>query len=329
MTTSVGASAPPGTVTNTAVVSGGGDSNSTNNTATDPTVIAAPAPGMDLTITKTHSPNTVVPGQTFTYLVTVLNVGTSPSSGTVTVTETPPAGVTVTALSGAGWTCTVATLTCTRSDALAAETSYPEISVTASVGANVAPGTVTNTAVVSGGGDTNPGNNTATDPTVITAPASGPDLTLTKAQSGGVVMRGQLITFTLRVTNVGNSPTSGNVTVTEAPPRGLTITALSGSGWTCIVATHTCLRTPPDALAPGTSYPDITVTARIALDATGTLANRAVVSGGGDVDPGNSIGLSPITLPPLPVPALPLLFGIGLMSALFATALWALRLRTS
>ena len=583
VTTSVGTSAPPGTVTNTAVVSGGGDSSSTNNTATDPTVIAAPAPGMDLTITKTHSPSTVVPGQTFTYLVTVLNVGTSPSSGTVTVTETPPAGVTVTALSGAGWTCTVATLTCTRSDALAPATSYPEISVTASVGANVAPGTVTNTAVVSGGGDPNPGNNTATDPTVITsapasggdltiskthspniaipggtvtyavtvtnvasspssgavtvtetpptgmtitalsgtgwtctiptctrsdalapgtsyppiivttsvsasappgtvtntavvsgggdsnstnntatdptiiaAPAPGMDLTITKSHSqntvvpgqaftyfsyrvergrlaverpgdcdrdaagggdgygalrhrmdlhsrntdlhskrharrgdelsgdfgdgecrrqcgawhgdehrsriraaatrtpattrrriqqssplrqqdptsrlrrrspGAIVIRGQLITFTLRVTNVGTGPTSGTITVTEAPPPGLTITALSGAGWTCIVATRTCLR--DDALAPGASYPDITVTARIAPDATGTLGNRAVVSGGGDADPGNSIGLSPITLPPLPVPALPLSFGIGLMSALLATALWALRARTT
>ena len=327
VTTSVGASAAPGMVTNTAVVSGGGESNSTNNTATDPTIIAAPAPGMDLTITKRHSPNTVVPGQTFTYFVTVLNVGSSPSSGPVTVTETPPAGLTVTALSGTGWTCTVATLTCTRSDALAPAASYPEISVTASVGANVAPGTVTNTAVVSGGGDPNTGNNTATDPTVITSPASGPDLTLTKTQSGGVVMAGQLITFTLRVTNVGTGPTSGPVTVTEAPPPGLTITALSGTGWTCVVATRTCLR--DDALAPGASYPDITVTARIAPNATGTLGNRAVVSGGGDVDPGNSIGLSPITLPPLPVPALPLLFGIGLMSALLATALWALRARTS
>ena len=55
-------------------------------------------------------------------------------------------------------------------------------------------------------------------------------------------MPGQPITFTLRVTNVGSGPTSGTVTVTEAPPPGLTITALSGTGWTCIVATRTCLR---------------------------------------------------------------------------------------
>jgi len=329
VTTSVSASAPPGEVTNTAVVSGGGDSNSTNNEATDPTIIAAPAPGMDLTITKRHSPDTVVPGQTFTYLVTVFNVGNTASSGPVTVTETPPAGITVTALSGTGWTCAVSTLTCTRSDALAPATNYPAISVTASVGVSVAPGTVTNTAVVSGGGDTNTGNNTDTDPTVITSPAAGGDLALTKTHSGGVVMPGQTTTFTIRVTNVGSGPTTGPVTVTDVPPREMTITALSGTGWTCVVATDTCLRTSSDALAPGKSYPDITVTARIAPNASGTLANRAVVSGGGDVDPGNSSGFSPITLPPLPVPTLPLSFGIGLMTALLATGLWALRARTS
>ena len=189
----------------------------------------------------------------------------------------------------------------------------------------MAPGTVTNTAVVSGGGDPNTGNNTATDPTVITSPVVGPDLTLTKAQSEGVVVAGQPITFTIRVMNVGSGPTTGQVTVTEAPPPGLTITALSGSGWGCIVATRTCLRT--DALAPGASYPDITVTANTAPDATGTLANRAIVSGGGDTNPGNGTATSPIEIGPLPVPFLPLSFGIALMSALLAIALSALRAR--
>ena len=75
------------------------------------------------------------------------------------------------------------------------------------------------------------------------------------------------------------------------------------------------------------SYPDITVTARVEPGATGTLANRAVISGGGDANPGNNTGTSPITVPPVPVPGLPLSFGIVLMSALLATALWALRAR--
>jgi uncharacterized repeat protein (TIGR01451 family) len=135
---------------------------------TDGVVIDQPQVGAsDLTIAKDHSPGIAVPGQTVTYTVTVANVGSTPSSGTVTVTETPPAGLTITALSGAGWTCTVPTRTCTRSDALAPTTSYPAITVTTTVGASVAPGTATNSAAVSGGGDPNNANNTASSPVTI------------------------------------------------------------------------------------------------------------------------------------------------------------------
>ena len=268
VTTSVGAGVAPGTVTNSAVVSGGGDSNTGNNTATDPTTIGGCASGMDLSIAKSHTPSIVVAGQTVTYTVTVSNVGTAPSSGAVTVTETPPSGLTITALSGTGWTCTVSTRTCTRSDALAPAASYPAITVTASVGAGVPPGTVTNIAVVSGGGDTNSGNNTATDPTIITGapPVGASDLTLAKVHTPSIAIPGQTVTYTVTVSNVGSSPSSGTVTVTETPPAGLTITALSGAGWTCTVSTRTCTRS--DALAPATSYPDITVTTSVGAGAT-------------------------------------------------------------
>ena len=293
VTTMVGANATAGTVTNNVLVQGGGEQNTSNNTASDPTVIAVPAPAIDLAITKRHSPGTIVPGETITYTVTVANVGGSPSSGMVTVTETPPTGLTITALAGAGWTCTIPT--CTRSDALAPATSYPDITVTASVGANVAPGTVTNTAVVSGGGDTNTANNTATDPTVITAPVSGSDLTIAKVHSPSSAAPGHTITYTVTVANVGASPSSGTVTVTETPQTGLTITDLSGAGWTCVLATLTCLR--GDALAPATSYPGITVKASVdPVVAPGRLTNIVIVSGGGDTNTANNTASDPTTI---------------------------------
>ena len=159
-------------------------------------------------------------------------------------------------------------------------------------------------------------------------PVAGSDLTLAKTRTGsGILLPGQPVTFAVRVTNVGASPTSGTVTVTETPPAGLTVTALSGTGWTCTVATRTCTRA--DALAPSTSYPDISVTATIAADAVGTVVNRVAVSGGGDSSPGNNTGTAPITISPVPVPTLPVLFVIGLMGALFAIALSALRARRS
>ncbi len=77
---------------------------------TDGVVIDPPPTGAsDLTIAKMHSPSVAIPGGTVTYAVTVTNVGIAPSSGAVTVTETPPPGLTITALSGTGWTCTVPT----------------------------------------------------------------------------------------------------------------------------------------------------------------------------------------------------------------------------
>ena len=75
-----------------------------------------------------------------------------------------PIGLTATAISGSGWTTNLAALTCTRSDALSAGAVYPPIFVTVTVATN-APATVTNAAVVSGGGDATSG--TASDPTII------------------------------------------------------------------------------------------------------------------------------------------------------------------
>ena len=144
---------------------------------------------MDLTITKRHSPQTCVPGQTFTYFIAVSNVGSSASSGTVTVTETPPAGLTVTALAGAGWTCTVATRTCTRSDALAPETSYPDIIGDDECRRRCGAWYGDEHRGRSGGGDRTPANNTATDPTVITASGAS-DLTITKTHNPDIAIPG-------------------------------------------------------------------------------------------------------------------------------------------
>jgi hypothetical protein len=59
-------------------------------------------------------------------------------------------------------------LTCTRSDVLGAGASYPPITLTVTVSASaVSP--LVNIATVSGGSDTNPTNNTATDSVILGA----------------------------------------------------------------------------------------------------------------------------------------------------------------
>jgi M6 family metalloprotease-like protein len=103
-----------------------------------------------LSIAETHS-GTFFAGQLgATYSLVVTNNATSGATGgTVTLTETVPNGMTLTSLSGTGWTC--AGTACTRSDTLAAQASYPAVSIVLNVAAN-APASLTNQVSVSGGG---------------------------------------------------------------------------------------------------------------------------------------------------------------------------------
>ena len=76
----------------------------------------------------------------------------------------------------------------------------------------------------------------------------------------------------------GAASTSGTVTVTEAAPTGLTLSSMSGTGWTCTTL-PVCTRA--DALAGGASYPAITVTVNVLANATSPQINSVSVSGGG------------------------------------------------
>lgn len=247
----------------------------------------------DLTLAKSHTGN-FSQGQTGAqYSLVVTNGGTGATSGTVTVSDTLPAGLTATALSGTGWTCTLATVTCTRSDALASGGGYPAITLTVSVAANAAA-QVTNQAAVSGGGETNTSNNSASDPTTITAVSLAPDLTLTKTHTGNFTQGQTGATYVITVRNTGGGPTSGAVTVTDTLPTGLAATAIGGTGWTCVLGTLSCTRS--DALAPAAAWPPITVTVTVATNAAASVTNTATVSGGGDASPGNNTATDPTTV---------------------------------
>ena len=109
----------------------------------------------DMTITKSHSGN-FTQGQTgATYTVTVTNSGSGPTTAAVSVSDTVPTGLTATSIAGTGWTCTQPSGPCNRSSVLNAGASYPALTLTVNVAAS-APASVTNTATVSGGGETAP-----------------------------------------------------------------------------------------------------------------------------------------------------------------------------
>ncbi len=315
LTVDVSASAPP-SVTNVAIVSGGGDTNAANNTAIDVTAItpaAAPmvvtdiATGVDTTtatLNGTINPNgqpawvrfdyglttnygstlsfagslsgttdqvvsinltELIAGTTYhyrvvatnvlgltagadqlfttgvpdlavgaahhgdfiqgyicSYAITVTNVGSGASLGSITVTNALPNGLTAVGMSGDGWVTDLGTLTCTRSDSLAAGAAYPVITVSANVATN-APASVTNLVAVSGGGEANLANNTASDPTIINPAGSG---------GGATILTGWDVST---LTNYGPSPLGSTTNAANLAVGGLTRGSGVGTGGTAAV----------------------------------------------------------------------------------------------
>jgi uncharacterized repeat protein (TIGR01451 family) len=185
-----------------------------------------------MTLTK-NSSGPFARGLTASYTIPVSNVSPyGPSNATVTVNDTLPVGLTPTSASGTGWSCSIVsqTVSCTDSTVLAAGATYPSITVTANV-LQTAPSTVTNTAIVGGGGEINLANDTATN---VTAVVSSADLSITDAASPDPVAAGSNITYTQVVTNNGPSA-ADTATLVQAVPANTTFVSITApTGWTCV-----------------------------------------------------------------------------------------------
>jgi len=270
VTVNVAAEAPPQVIA-AATVSGGG---SPGASAEDPTFVGAT--GAALGIVSTHTGN-FTQGQTnATYTLTVSNLAGAPTSGTVTVTENLPTGLTLVSMAGTAWTCGAGS--CTRSDGLVPGAQYPTITVTVSVASN-APLLVTNRVSVSGG---NSAGDSATDPTSIYSTT--PVLNIASTHSGSPTPS-QNATYTLTVSNSTFAvATTGTVAVTENLPSGLTLVSMTGKNWSCFG--NGCSR--GDSLPPGASYDAITVTVGVAPTAASQVTNQVSAYGGGALSPASA-----------------------------------------
>lgn len=136
-----------------------------------------PSDAPDLAISKTHAPDSFGEGSdTGYYTVTPSNVGAAATSGTITVVDDMPTGITPTSASGTGWSCAIAgqTVTCTSADVIGASGTGNPITLHVAVASGLAGQVLTNTATISGGGEPAglSGNNTASDPTPIATTAT-------------------------------------------------------------------------------------------------------------------------------------------------------------
>jgi uncharacterized repeat protein (TIGR01451 family) len=180
------ASAVPGVI-NTAVVTGGGDCDVTNNSTSDVTLVAAapigtPAPVVcattapDLFITKTHT-DVFVAGANASYSIMLSNRGLA-SSGPITVIDTLPPGLTYVSTTAVGWTCAAVgqVVTCTTTASVPAGSAFANnITLTVRAGTDAVP-SVTNSAAVAGGNDCDLTNNVTADITPVSLPVPVPTL---------------------------------------------------------------------------------------------------------------------------------------------------------
>src|SRR5687768_807136 len=110
------------------------------------------------------------------------NVGTGPTTGTVTVTDTVPATFTVTLASGTGWNCAATSgnnVSCTYTD----NGGVLAVGATSTITINVTPvtaGSGTNNASVTTPNDPTPGNDDDDDPFTTVQP----DLVIDKSHTG-------------------------------------------------------------------------------------------------------------------------------------------------
>jgi len=225
-------------------------------------------------IIKTHTGNFTQGQQGAAYTIDVENPGDTSfvPNGSVTVTETVPAGLTLVSMSGPGWTCSGTT--CTRSDSVGVQASYPPITVIVNVAANASSPVFNKVSLVSAGVSDH-----FADQTEINRP--GTFLTITKTHTGNFTQGQQGAHYTVTVSNPQNGSPISDAAVQELLPSGLSLAGISGTGWTCQpglpAPTTTCTRAAGDVLAPGASFPSITVTVNVAPDATSPQVNQASV----------------------------------------------------
>lgn len=277
LTVSVADAAVPA-VTNHAFVSGGGDLSPNDNGDSDAaTVLGAP----DLSLDKIHT-GVFRDGSNGSYDLILWNIGNGPTTGTLTVVDTLPAGLTFVSGAGSGWTVSevdgIVTATHTSSLVAGDSTSF---TLTVGIGAAALP-MVSNSARVLATNDSDPANDRDTDVAVVDGL---PDVELLKSHTGDF-HENLTGVYTLLVRNLGDGPTIGEIAVVDSLPDGMSFVAGEGASWAFVDNGGIVTATHPGPLGAGDSL-TFTLTVNVGSQAVPQVTNAAVVHTSGDPNPDN------------------------------------------
>ena len=244
-------------------------------------------PEADLGIDKSHDGGFVI-GADNTWTLTVTNNGPASAVAPVTITDTLPANTAFVEASGDNWSCVAAgqIVTCTYVDsatgdpAAMASGSTSSVDLTVSVAAAAAASVTNSASVDTPTVDIDPSNDLDTDE--VSVPLS--ILDIDKVLDGELTA-GRDASYLITVTNLGPSPTRGDIIITDDLPAGLTYKSATSTigGVTCIEANGTVRCTNPAAMEVGDTW-TVKLTVTVTATAGGQISNDATVEGGNDVD---------------------------------------------
>jgi uncharacterized repeat protein (TIGR01451 family) len=186
---------------------------------TRPTNCGAP----DVKVQKSSSATDVLPGDQFTYTLTVTNVGNATATN-VQLRDSIPASLTIVSMP-AGCSAAGNDVTCAIGDLAAGQSASVDITVQATTGSCPK---VDNFGTVSASNEpaSNTGNNTSN--TVSVNVNCKPDVKIEKSSSKTDVSPGEQFTYTLTATNVGNTAAT-DVQIVDDIPASLTIVSIPGN----------------------------------------------------------------------------------------------------
>ena len=245
------------------------------NTATAQTVVAKPV----ISVVKSSTPaagTQVNVGTVITYTLSV-TVANAPTTSILSLADTLGTGLTFGSVTSAGSFSCSGSLTCTLPAGTA--TGTYSLTYTATVNSSAA-GSVANNVVPTGGGGT---NLPSCGPCSVSHPLPPPVISVAKTSSpasGTTVAAGQTITYTLTATVTGGTLSSPLVLTDTLTANQTFGTVTSAGAYTCTGSVQCTL---PVGTPPGTYA--VSYTATVNNNATGSVGNSVVATGGGGTNP--------------------------------------------